>query len=179
MKNLKNQSPKILVVGDLMIDHYLWGSSNRISPEAPVQIVNIKNESVVLGGAGNVINNLKALGAQVDVISVLGGCEISDELKSLLDNIDIDTQHLITQKDRITSKKSRIIASHQQVVRYDRESTDEINNESQNVALEIFEKIISDYDNVLLSDYGKGVLTPNLTQSLISIANKNHKKNSE
>lgn len=176
MKNLKNQSPKILVVGDLMIDHYLWGSSNRISPEAPVQIVNIKNESVVLGGAGNVINNLKALGAQVDVISVLGGCEISDELKSLLDNIDIDTQHLITQKDRITSKKSRIIASHQQVVRYDRESTDEINNESQNVALEIFEKIISDYDNVLLSDYGKGVLTPNLTQSLISIANKNHKK---
>ena len=176
MKNLKNQSPKILVVGDLMIDHYLWGSSNRISPESPVQIVNIKNESVVLGGAGNVINNLKALGAQVDVISVLGGCEISDELKSLLDNIDIDTQHLITQKDRITSKKSRIIASHQQVVRYDRESTDEINNESQNVALEIFEKIISDYDNVLLSDYGKGVLTPNLTQSLISIANKNHKK---
>jgi D-beta-D-heptose 7-phosphate kinase/D-beta-D-heptose 1-phosphate adenosyltransferase len=176
MKNLKNQSPKILVVGDLIIDHYLWGSCERISPEAPVQIVSVKNESTVLGGAGNVINNLKALGAKVDVISVLGGCQISDELKALLNNINVDTRYLITQKDRNTSKKSRIIASHQQVVRYDRESTDEINNKSQNAILEAFKKIITNYDNVLLSDYGKGVLTFNLTQSLISIANKNHKK---
>jgi len=94
----------------------------------------------------------------------------------LLNDINVNTQYLITQKDRITSKKSRIIASHQQVARYDRESTDEINNESQKAILKVFEKIITDYDNVLLSDYGKGVLTSNLTQSLISIANKNHKK---
>ena len=176
MIDLKGKSPKILVIGDLMIDHYLWGSCDRISPEAPVQVVNVKNESTVLGGAGNVINNLRSLNAKVDVISVLGGCEISDELKALLSDINVDTRYLITQKDRITSKKSRIIASHQQVVRYDRESTDEINNESQNAILEVFEKIITDYDNVLLSDYGKGVLTFNLTQSLISIASKNHKK---
>jgi len=105
MINLKEKSPKILVVGDLMIDHYLWGSCERISPEAPVQVVNIENEDIVLGGAGNVINNLKALGAKVDVISVVGGCEISDELKALLNDISVDTQYLITQKDRITSKK--------------------------------------------------------------------------
>ena len=176
MKNLKGQSPKILVVGDLMIDHYLWGSCERISPEAPVQVINVKSESTLLGGAGNVINNLKALGAQVDVISVVGGCEISDELKELLGNINVDAQYLITQKDRITSKKSRIIASQQQVVRYDRENTDEINDESQESILSSYKKIIKNYDNVLLSDYGKGVLTHSLTQELIKIAYNNSKK---
>jgi len=176
MINLQDQTPKLLVIGDLMIDHYLWGSCERISPEAPVQVVNVTKESSVLGGAGNVINNLNALGAQVDVISVIGGCEISDELKALLSDINVDTQYLITQKDRITSKKSRIIAAHQQVVRYDRESTDEISSESQKSILDHFEKNISNYDAVLLSDYGKGVLTTELTQSLISIANKHNKK---
>jgi len=176
MIDLQVKSPKLLVIGDLMIDHYLWGSCERISPEAPVQVVNVKSESAVLGGAGNVINNLKALGAKVDVISVVGGCEISDELKILLKNINVSTQHLITQKDRITSKKSRIIAAQQQVVRYDRESSDEISAESQKSILDTFTNIIANYNGVLLSDYGKGVLTSDLTQSLISIANKNNKK---
>ncbi len=176
MINLLGKSPKLLVIGDLMIDHYLWGSCERISPEAPVQVVNVKSESTVLGGAGNVINNLNALGAQVDVISVIGGCEISDELKALLTNIKVNTQYLITQRDRITSKKSRIIASQQQVVRYDRESTDEISGESQKSILDTFRRIIVGYDGVLLSDYGKGVLTKELTSSLIAIANENGKK---
>ena len=176
MINLLGKSPKLLVVGDLMIDHYLWGSCERISPEAPVQVVNIECESTVLGGAGNVINNLNALGVRVDVISVIGGCEISDELKALLDDIKVNTEYLITQKDRITSKKSRIIASQQQVVRYDRESTDEISSGSQQSILNTFRSIIENYDGVLLSDYGKGVLTFDLTQSLITVANKNGKK---
>ena len=176
MIDLQNKTPKILVVGDLMIDHYLWGSSERISPEAPVPVVNVDSESTVLGGAGNVINNLNALGAVVDVISVIGECETSKELKDLLCDIKIDTQYLITQKNRVTSKKSRIIAAQQQVVRYDRESTSEINNKSQVAILKVFKKIVNNYDVILLSDYGKGVLTFELTQSLISIANKNKKK---
>ena len=176
MIDLQGKQPKILVIGDLMIDHYLWGSCERISPEAPVQVVNVERESSVLGGAGNVINNLHALGAKVDVISIVGGCEISDELKILLNNIKVDTQYLITQKDRITSKKSRIIASQQQVVRYDRESTDEISSESQKEILDTFKSIITNYDSVLLSDYGKGVLTFELTQLLISVANESNKK---
>ncbi len=159
-----------------MIDHYLWGSSERISPEAPVQVVNVDSESTVLGGAGNVINNLNALGAMVDVISVIGECETSKELKDLLCDIKIETQYLITQKNRVTSKKSRIIAAQQQVVRYDRESTSEINNKSQVAILKVFKKIVNNYDVILLSDYGKGVLTFELTQSLISIANENKKK---
>ena len=176
MFNLQGKAPKILVIGDLMIDHYLWGSCERISPEAPVQVINVDNESTVLGGSGNVINNLKALGAQVDVISVIGDCETSDELKILLNDINVNSKYLITQKDRITSKKSRIIAAQQQVVRYDRESTDEISTKSQTTILNTFKKIITNYDAVLLSDYGKGVLTADLTQSLITIANNNNKK---
>ena len=176
MIDLQGKSPKLLVIGDLMIDHYLWGSCERISPEAPVQVVNVKSESAVLGGAGNVINNLRALGSKVDVISVIGGCEISDELKKLLNKIKVGTQYLITQKDRITSKKSRIIAAQQQVVRYDRESTDEISSESQKQILSSFKSIISNYDCILLSDYGKGVLTFELTQALICLLMKMAKK---
>ena len=176
MIDLQNKNPNILVVGDLMIDHYLWGSCERISPEAPVQVVNVNNESTVLGGAGNVINNLNALGAKVDVISVIGECKASEELKKLLTDIEVNTQYLITQKNRVTSRKSRIIAEHQQIVRYDRESIDEINSKSQITILEFFKAIVDNYDVILLSDYGKGVLTFELTQSLINIANKYEKK---
>jgi D-beta-D-heptose 7-phosphate kinase / D-beta-D-heptose 1-phosphate adenosyltransferase len=176
MISLKHANPKILVIGDLMIDHYLWGSCERISPEAPVPVINIGSENKVLGGAGNVINNLYSLGAAVDIISVIGECEASKELKDLLSAINVDTQYLITQKDRVTSKKSRVIAAQQQVARYDRESTEEINNKSQISILKVFKKIINNYDVILLSDYGKGVLTFNLTQSFITIANENGKK---
>jgi D-beta-D-heptose 7-phosphate kinase/D-beta-D-heptose 1-phosphate adenosyltransferase len=98
MIDLQNKAPKLLVIGDLIIDHYLWGSCERISPEAPVQIVNVDNENTLLGGAGNVVNNLKTLGAKVDVISVVGDGKNSDALKGLLDDIGVDTQYLITQK---------------------------------------------------------------------------------
>ena len=168
--------PKLLVIGDLMIDHYIWGVCERISPEAPVQVVNVKRETISLGGAGNVVNNLKSLGAEVDIISVIGGCEISDQLKTLLGDIGVSTEHLITQKDRITTKKSRLIASQQQVLRFDSEITDEISAESQDAVLNAFQSIIADYDGVLLSDYGKGVLASSLTQSLIAISNLNNKK---
>ena len=176
MIDLQGKSPKLLVIGDLMIDHYLWGSCERISPEAPVQVINVNNESTLLGGAGNVINNLKKFGANVDVISILGESDISVELKGLLDDIEVDTKYLFIEQDRITSKKSRIIASQQQVVRYDRESNDDINNKSQNHILDTFKKIIANYELVLLSDYGKGILTNKLTQSLINVANKYGKK---
>ena len=176
MIDLRNSSPKILVIGDLIIDKYLWGDCDRISPEAPVQVVNIKKENIVLGGAGNVVNNLKSLGATVDVISVIGNCKTSILLKGLLNDIGVNTEYLVTQKNRIVPKKSRIIASQQHVVRYDNESTEEINIESQNLIKEFFNKIISFYDLVLLSDYGKGILTKELTQSIIKSAKKHNKK---
>ena len=124
-----HNSPKVLVVGDLMIDHYLWGSANRISPEAPVQVVDIDKETTVLGGAGNVVNNLRALGCEVSVISVVGDDDVSHELKSMLDAIDTKS-YLVKEDERKTSKKSRIIASHSQVVRYDKESKENITKSS-------------------------------------------------
>ena len=173
MINFANKSPKILVIGDLMIDQYLWGSCDRVSPEAPVPIINVTQDSEVLGGAGNVVHNLKKLGAQVDVFSVIGDCKTSIELNYLLKKIGIDTKYLITQKNRIVSKKSRIIASQQQVVRYDRESNDDIDNQSEDALIDILQNNIHNYEIILLSDYGKGVLTNKITKNIIQLANQN------
>jgi D-beta-D-heptose 7-phosphate kinase / D-beta-D-heptose 1-phosphate adenosyltransferase len=176
MINLLNKSPKLLVVGDLMVDQYFWGSCDRISPEAPVPVINIDSETSVLGGAGNVVNNLIGLGAKVDVISVIGDCKISNELTNLLSDIGVRTEFLIVQKNRISSKKSRIVASQQQVIRYDRENTNEISLKAQEKVIKSFKKIVNDYEVILFSDYGKGLFTNYLTQSLISIAKEFNKK---
>ena len=172
MIELINKCPKILVIGDLMIDEYFWGDSERVSPEAPVQIVDIDKVSNSLGGAGNVINNLKALGAYVDVISVIGNCNNSSVLSELLSEIGVDLKYLIVEENRITSKKSRVIASQQQVIRYDQESSMAISKSSQKNILDRFENNIEEYDVILFSDYGKGIFTKKLTQDLIKISNK-------
>ena len=172
MKKLYKK-PNILVIGDLMIDHYLWGSCDRISPEAPVQIVNVKKESLVLGGAGNVINNLRAMNSNVDVISVIGKDDVANELKTLLNQIEVRSEMLIVENNRKTSKKSRLIASQQQVLRYDMESVEDISQNSEKKIIEKLSINIKKYDSIILSDYGKGVLTTNLTKTIIKIANEN------
>ena len=171
-----NKKPNILVIGDLMIDHYLWGKCERISPEAPVQIVNIQKETSALGGAGNVINNLKTLGSNVDVISVIGNDDVANELKTLLSKIKVNSEMLIVEKNRKTSKKSRLIASQQQVLRYDKESIEDITTNSEKKIIEIFLENINKYDAIILSDYGKGILTVSLTKDIIFTANKYNKK---
>ena len=175
IQDLKKKKPNILVIGDLMIDHYLWGSCDRISPEAPVQVLNVKRETTVLGGAGNVINNLKALGTYVDTISVIGNDIIGQELQAMLDTLEVDSD-LIIQENRTTSKKSRLIASQQQIIRYDQESVEDITIQSQNEIIKKLEKNIIKYDAVILSDYGKGVLTDELTKKIIGISNYHSKK---
>ncbi len=172
MDRLKNKKPHILVIGDLMLDHYLWGSCERISPEAPVQVVDINKETTVLGGAGNVINNLIVMGAGVTVLSVIGEDKNGEELLQMLSLSGANTASLVKQKGRITSKKSRVIATHQQIIRYDTESKDDIDKKSEDELLKRFEKVIESFDALLLSDYGKGVLTQTLTQRLIQIARK-------
>ncbi|MCK9455560.1 MAG: D-glycero-beta-D-manno-heptose-7-phosphate kinase [Sulfurimonas sp.] len=176
MERLKNFTPNILVIGDLMIDHYLWGSCERISPEAPVQVVDISKETTLLGGAGNVINNLKALGAIVSVSSVIGEDDNGRELLEMLKKIDVDTGKIITQKDRKTSKKSRVIASSQQVLRYDKESKDQIHKEIADKILSSLIGTINEFDAVILSDYGKGVLSDFLCHEVITLCNKNRIK---
>ena len=144
MVNL-NKKTKILVIGDLIIDQYLWGETNEISPEAPVPIIKVDQISTILGGAGNVVNNLKSLGADTDIISVIGNCEISKKARDLLTEINVSTKYLYIEKNRITSKKTRIISSQQQVIRFDRESTKIIRTSSQRKILENFTNIVTDY----------------------------------
>ena len=172
MQSLKSSKPNILVLGDLMIDHYLWGSCERISPEAPVQVVDISKETTVLGGAGNVINNLNALGAKVSVASVIGDDDNGVELISMLNAIDVDSQNIVTQESRKTSKKSRVIAVSQQILRYDKESKNDIEASSVDKIVASISANISSYDMVILSDYGKGVLTDALCQRVIKLANE-------
>ena len=176
MNVLKESKPNILVVGDLMIDHYLWGSCERISPEAPVQVVDIAKETTVLGGAGNVINNLNALGANVSVSSVIGNDDNGKELIEMLNAIGVDSKSIITQDGRKTSKKSRVIAVSQQILRYDKESKNSIAKESVSKILESLSATINSFDMVILSDYGKGVLTDELCQGIISLSNNNNIK---
>jgi len=171
LNSIRDIQPKILVIGDLMIDKYLWGECNRVSPEAPVQIINVKKESVVLGGAGNVAHNLLTLGSNVQVISIIGDCEISKELKELFNKINLCPNNLIEQKNRVTSKKTRIISAHQQVIRYDIESDDDINEDSERALINSFKSIVNNFDLVILSDYGKGVVTNHVAQEVIKIAN--------
>ncbi|MDD3324702.1 MAG: D-glycero-beta-D-manno-heptose-7-phosphate kinase [Sulfurospirillaceae bacterium] len=175
MDRLRNYQPSILVVGDLMLDHYLWGKCERISPEAPVQVVDIQKESTVLGGAGNVVNNLLSLGAKVNVLSVVGDDENGQKLLNMLELLGADASCILKQEGRKTSRKSRVIASHQQVVRYDSESKEDIDQISEKALLSQCEKAIKNADVVMLSDYGKGVLTSSFTCRAIALAKEYRK----
>ncbi len=170
MDQIRDKKPHIAVVGDLMIDHYIWGECNRISPEAPVQIVSTHKESMVLGGAGNVINNLYSLDAKVSIFSVIGDDHNANEITSLLSKTPLEESCITHEASRATTKKSRIIASNQQVIRFDSETTENISLVSQFALLEALKKNFFTYDAILLSDYAKGVLTPSLTQDIINLA---------
>ena len=116
----------VLVVGDLIIDEYIWGEVERISPEAPVQIVSVKSEGYTLGGAGNVLNNLRSLGAGVSVMGVIGSGSHGDLMLKKFADLGVDTGGVIREKDRPTTRKTRVIAASQQVLRIDYETRREI-----------------------------------------------------
>ncbi len=172
---LRTYRPNILVVGDVMLDHYLWGKCERISPEAPVQVVDVQKESTVLGGAGNVVNNLLSLGAKVSILSVVGQDENAEELLRMLETSGADVRGIVREIGRKTGKKSRVIASHQHVVRFDSESKEPIKQSSVDTLLEHYEHLLPSVDLVLLSDYGKGVLTNALTCQTIARARAHRK----
>jgi len=165
---------KILVIGDFMIDHYLWGKSDRVSPEAPVPVVEVIKEEDRLGGAGNVVNNLISLGADVVISTVLG--DESERMLKLLKEKNIDTSGVFIDKNRKTIIKSRVISSHQQVIRYDKETKKDISKDYEEKIINFVKENINNIDIILLSDYAKGVLSENLTQNIINLANENNKK---
>jgi len=166
----------ILVIGDLMIDEYVWGEVDRISPEAPVQVVSVLRDSVTLGGAGNVVNNLVALGAQVTVAGVLGAGANADLLMKMFRELGVDTAGVTQDPTRPTTKKTRIIGGHQHVLRIDRETKQEISEEQVNTLVRFAKDRIGAFDLILVSDYGKGLLSETLLRQIIDVANQNKKR---
>ena len=157
---------RLLVVGDLMLDEYVWGHVERISPEAPVPMVSVLNEEFTLGGAANVAKNLCLLGACVAVAGVVGTGPQGSRLRSELAKLGVDVGALVEEPGRPTTRKTRIIAEHQQVLRIDRETTREISKASEQALMSRALERVPDVDVVLISDYGKGVVTRALIDSL-------------
>src|SRR4051794_7834255 len=161
---------RVLVLGDVMLDEYLVGEVRRISPEAPVPIVEINTRTHVPGGAANVASNVASLGGDPVLVGVVGSDDGAGRLRSVLTAHGVSCDWLITSKDRPTVTKTRIVSGQQQIVRLDRELTAEIAKNYADAVLAAFEKNIADVDACLLSDYAKGLLTADICARVISRA---------
>ena len=164
---------RVLVVGDLMLDEYLWGKAERISPEAPVQIVEVTREDLRMGGAGNVINNLVALGCQVVACSVIGGDDNGTQLQRAFTGKGVDVSGVFEDPMRATSRKTRVVAANQQIVRIDRETREPISAEFEERIVSFINDRKEEFRAILISDYAKGVLTEKMLETIISIAREN------
>jgi D-beta-D-heptose 7-phosphate kinase/D-beta-D-heptose 1-phosphate adenosyltransferase len=157
---------RILVLGDVMLDQFIWGSVSRISPEAPVPVVDFSHESYMPGGAANVARNLSALKVATELFSGIGEDEAGAKLKKLLAEQHVGCDGLVGVDSRATSIKTRIVAHQQQVVRVDRESKQELGSTDVQTILRAFEKQIDEADAVIVGDYGKGVVTQSLLEGV-------------
>ena len=158
---------RILVLGDVILDWYWWGQASRLSPEAPVPVVRKQRTTLQPGGAGNTAANLAALGARVSLFGVTGQDSHGDELRAALGVHGIETGGLIADASRPTSTKTRVIAAHQQVVRVDEESTAGVSEAIVADVLKAVKKDLETTDAIVISDYAKGFLTPELLQGVI------------
>jgi len=166
---------KVLVIGDLILDEYVWGDVERISPEAPVPVVWVNKRTYAPGGAANVANNIRSLDAKVCLVGVTGQDKNADILLQELKKRKIDTKGIFSQHQRHTTLKTRIIAGHQQVVRVDWEHTDPLPKNLNERIVKFLQKNIDEYDAIIIEDYGKGVINMHLLEELISLAHS-HKK---
>ncbi|WPU92420.1 D-glycero-beta-D-manno-heptose-7-phosphate kinase [Mucilaginibacter sabulilitoris] len=164
------KKPTILVIGDLMIDHYIWGNATRLSPEAPVPVVNVNSESTTLGGAGNVVQNLVSLGAQVTVAGVIGNDGMGHQLIRLLTDEGTEIDTIIKEDNRTTTVKTRVLVGSHQLVRLDKEVTDVLPLDIEDALMDKIMACINEVDLVVLSDYNKGLFSPVLTQRIIEAA---------
>jgi len=165
---------KIGVVGDIMLDTYWWGSVDRISPEAPVPIVSLQRKETRVGGAANVALNLRALGATTTLFAIVGKDAEANELNALLKAEGIDTQYIHSSASRVTTNKMRIMGRNQQMMRLDHENTHDINEAESKAILDHFYAYVEKEQPalIILEDYNKGVLTPEIIQSIIAFCNQ-------
>lgn len=177
LKKLKRKfyNKRIAVVGDMMLDCYYWGNVNRISPEAPVPVIEVDDEFSRFGGAMNVAYNIQTLGGIALPVGVAGNDNEGKILRRLMKEAKISGEGIIAEDNRPTTAKTRVIADKQHVVRIDKEKTHEINRKTEQKILNALKKDIKKIDAIILEDYNKGVLTPNLISEIISLVN-NEKK---
>lgn len=163
---------KIVVLGDLMLDRYIWGRVSRISPEAPVPVVEIESESFRFGGAANVAHNVCSLGTEVIPVGVIGDDGSGEVLKNLFKETDFPTDGLFMDHERSTTVKTRIIAHSQHVVRTDREIRRGISRKIQRQILDFLEDCLDDVDGIIIEDYNKGLLVPSFIEGVLGLAEK-------
>ena len=162
----------MLVVGDVMLDEFIWGNVVRISPEAPVPVVEVTNQSFHVGGAGNVACNVRALGGVAVMIGVIGSDAAGQRVRESLATVGVDASLAVSDRGRPTTVKTRIIANHQQVVRADREQSDDVPDTVEDDLVERVRSALPSCHAVVLSDYQKGVLTPKVMRSVLSLARR-------
>jgi D-beta-D-heptose 7-phosphate kinase/D-beta-D-heptose 1-phosphate adenosyltransferase len=163
---------RILVVGDMILDEFIWGDVSRISPEAPVPVVEVKSQSYMPGGAATVANNIRSLGGWTSMAGVIGRDEAGRILQNRLSQIKADTNGIISDPARPTSLKTRIVAHSQQVVRIDREKISEISKTIYAKLACFIKKTLPRVDAVILEDYGKGVITASMVNEVVWLARK-------
>jgi len=163
---------RIAVIGDMMLDGYFWGDVKRISPEAPVPVLEVEDEFFRFGGAANVAFNVLTLGGIPVPVGVIGNDNYGNIFSSLLKEKNIESEGIITDNERPTTTKTRVIANNQHVVRIDKESKAYISNKIEAKISSFLESIIDKLDGIILQDYNKGILTPSLISKIISLANK-------
>jgi len=171
----KFKKAKVLVVGDLMLDEYVWGDVTRISPEAPVPIVKVNKENFMPGGASNVANNIVTLGGKAILVGVIGSDGRGEILKKTLKDKGVDIGGVISDISRPTTLKTRVIASHQQVVRIDKEKTDPLSSKVLSKVIDYVRRKLEDVDSLIIEDYGKGVIIPQLLDKVVSMARAKNK----
>jgi D-beta-D-heptose 7-phosphate kinase/D-beta-D-heptose 1-phosphate adenosyltransferase len=158
---------RVAVVGDIMLDEWLWGDVSRISPEAPVPVVEVRDQSYTLGGAGNVANNLAALGARVHLVGVIGDDAAGARVLELCKQLRIDTGGTVVVRSRPTTQKTRIVAHNQQVVRADREHSAPLDKRASEHVRAAIAALDGAIDGAVVSDYGKGLIAPPLVRALL------------
>ena len=160
----------VLVVGDVMVDEFIWGKVERISSEAPVPVVEVQREMLLLGGAANVVNNIRALGGGVFIAGVVGDDAMGRHLMGELNKIDVDAGGIVALPERPTTIKTRVIAHHQQMVRFDREMRGRIDRATTDRILTYARSLGDKIRSVVISDYGKGVINERLVHGLVDYA---------
>jgi len=164
---------RVLVVGDLILDEFIWGKVSRISPEAPVPVVVVESESFMPGGAANVANNISAMSGRVWLAGVVGDDPRGKLLKRELKRKGVNIEGIIDDSTRPTTLKTRIIAHHQQVVRVDREKIEKVDGGLLNRLLQFIHKQLKSIDAVIIEDYGKGLIIPELIREILKMAKRN------